>query len=142
MRGAAISPAALCGAQFQGLLEVAADVAHGGDAAGEPSFEFVFEGLRDFVARILDVGVGIDEAGQNVLAFGVDLGIGGQAASAAAQGDRVERDHRRDVVVLDEDVVRAGGGGAVAIDDDGVADGEAGVAMAVHGWGLGEGGAA
>src|SRR5258708_1830533 len=58
----------------EGLARVAADVANGGDAAGQPDLEFGFDWLRETGTVILEVRMRVDQSRQNVLATGVDLG--------------------------------------------------------------------
>ena len=107
-------------AEFQRAPGVAADVADGGDAAREPDVEFISNGLGFAAALLLQVGVGVDQAGEHVSAGGIDDGIGirGRGRTAAGEGHGVERDHVGDRIVFDHDVFRAAGRRSVAIDHD------------------------
>jgi hypothetical protein len=75
-------------AHFQILQRVAVDHdqvrreagAYGGDAAGEPDVELVFERLRFAAALFLQMGVGVDQAGQDYLP------VASITASACAAG--------------------------------------------------------
>jgi hypothetical protein len=110
MRGAASSPAALC----------------------QPDVQFVFQRLRLAAALLLQVGVRVDQSGEDVFAGGVYYGIGLGAAPRghAGGGDGVQRDDVGDRVVLDDNVLGAAGGRPVAIDHDGVVDQQAAHAFA------------
>ena len=115
MRGAAISPAALC------LLN---------SSARRVSLP---------MSRI----VVIPHASQILSSYSSGCGRVGLHAGALAgthERDRVERDHVGNRVVLDDDVLRPAGGSAVAIEDDGVVDQEAADALPMGGSGLREGG--
>ncbi len=113
-------------AEFHRAFGVAAHVADGGDAAGQPDIQLVFDGLRLAAALLLQVGVRIDQARQHVLSGGVDhrVGLRGPAPSAA-QRDRIERNHVADGVVLDYDVLGPAGRRAVAIHHGGVVNQQA-----------------
>jgi hypothetical protein len=76
------------------LARVAAHVADGRDAGGEPEFQLVVERLRHSAALLLHVAVQVDEAGHDVLARCVDLRVarGGPTCRAGLNRDRVERD--------------------------------------------------
>ena len=117
-------------AQLERALGVAAHVANGGDAAGQPDVQLVLDGLRLAAALLLQMGMGIDEAGEHVFAGGIDHGIGLCAATAAAppHGDRIERNDIGDEIVLDQDVFGTAGGRAVAVHHDGVMDEQAAIA--------------
>ena len=119
-------------AEFERALGVAAHVADGGDAAGQPDVEFVFQRLRLAAALLLQVGVRVDQAGQDVLAGGVDHGVGlRRPARSACGGDGVERDDVGDHIVLDDDILGTAGRRPVAIDHDGVVDQQAAHAFAI-----------
>ena len=109
MRGAAISPSALCLRSSSARL-VSLPTSR---TVVMPHASQIFSSysmrLRLAAALLLQVRVRVDEAGQHVLAGGVDHGVGLRRAarSAAAERHRVERDHVGDHVVLDDDVLRA-----------------------------------
>ena len=63
-------------ADFERAFGIAAHIADRGDAAGQPDVELVFQRLRLAAALLLQVGVGVDQPGQDVLAGGVDHGVG------------------------------------------------------------------
>ena len=127
-------------AQFESAFGIAADIADGGDAAGEPDIQFVLQRLRLAAPLLLNVRVGVDEAGQHVLSRGVDNGIGlgcdeRGALPAARHRDGVERNHVGDGVVFDHDVLGPAGRRAVAIYDHGVVDQQASYTLAAGGCG-------
>ena len=118
-------------ADFERALGVAAHVADGGDAAGQPDVEFVFQRLRLAAALLLQVGVRVDQAREDVLAGGVDHSVGlRRPARSTCGGDGVQRDDVGDHIVLDDDVLGTAGRRAVAIDHDGVVDQQAAHAFA------------
>ena len=118
-------------ADFERPFGIAAHVADGGDAAGQPDVEFVFQRLRLAAALLLQVGVGVDQSGEDVFAGGVDDGVGlHRRARPAGGGDGVQRDDVGDQIVLDDDVLGAAGGRPIAIDHDGVVDQQAAHALA------------
>src|ERR1022692_1051241 len=119
-------------ADFERPFGVAAHIADGGDAAGQPDVEFVFQRLRLAAALLLQVGMRVDQAGQNVFARGVDYGIGlhRRARPDAGTGDRVQRDDVGDQIVLDDDILGAAGRRPIAIDHGGVVDQQAAHAFA------------
>src|SRR6185437_13244869 len=123
------------------LLRVAADVAYGGDAAGEPDVELVLDRLRNAAAFVLQMCVRVDETGQHVLARRVNLdgaGVGARTpAGAPARRHRIERHDLRDGVALDDDVERTFGRRTVAVDDGRVANDQPRGANAVGWRGLG-----
>ena len=97
-------------AQFERALRVRAHVADGGDAARQPDVQLVLDGLRLAAALLLQVGVRIDQPGQHVLAGGVDdrIHLSGDAVAPAGDGHRIQRNHVRNQVIFDEDVLGSG----------------------------------
>ena len=75
-------------AEFERAPGVAADVANGSDAAGQPDIQFVLDGLRLAAALLLQMGVGVNQAWENVLAGGVDDGVGGWHAACISTAER------------------------------------------------------
>ena len=72
-----------------------ADLADGGDAAGEPELEVVVVAAKRLAGAVaLEVSVRVDEAGEDVLAGSVDLDVAGGAPRAAAVHARRDRDRR------------------------------------------------
>ena len=124
-------------AHRDGLARVAPDVAHAGDARGEPDLEFVLLLLRRAAALVLHVRVRVHETGEDVLPLGVDLDAARGASSIAADGvlNRVvaRRDDLRNAVVVDDDVARPRRGRSHPVDHERVANDQAGVALAMYG---------
>src|ERR1035437_4213103 len=110
-----------------------ADLADGGDAAGEPELEVVVVAAERLAGAVaLEVRVRVDETGEDELAGRVDLDVtGGSPGVTPVHRDRIERHDIRDRVPDDDDVERAAGRRAVAVDDGGVADHEPRWALAV-----------
>lgn len=85
-------------------------------------------------ALVMDVGVTVDETGKDVLAAGVDEAVTGEwAAGTGGDGE--------DAVAFERDGAGTVGGGAGAVDDEGVGDEEAAGTLAGVGgseWGLGK----
>jgi hypothetical protein len=76
----------------------------------------------------------VDEAGEHVLAGGVDDGVGPRCdGPAAPERDGIERDDIGDGVVLDQDIFGSAGGCAVPIHHYGVMDQQAPIAPPVGG---------
>ena len=125
--------------QFERAARVAADVANGGDAAGQPDIQLVLD--RFAPAFLLQMGVGIDEPGEHVLAGSVDHCIRRRPAppAAPAKSHRIERDHIGDGVVFDENILGPAGRRAVAVHYRGVMDQQAVHPLSVGG-GLRHGG--
>ena len=98
------------------------DAAHGGHAVGHPQLVDVlgFGVLR----RPSDVNVVVDDARHDVHAGSVDLEIGvlWRALRRGREARRPGRTDLTDAILLDDDVDRATGRGAGAVDQDGPAD--------------------
>ena len=96
--------------------------AHGGHAVGHPQLVDVL-GLG-VLGRPSDVNVVVDDARHDVHAGGVDLEIGilGRALRRERQARRPGRTDRADAILLDDDVDRATGRGAGAVNQHGAAD--------------------
>ena len=105
----------------QGDRSGAADIADRGDAAGEPAHILVLEGHAEPPARVLQMGVNIDDARQAVHAGSVDdqffVGIGVAGGAGGTDGG--------DLIFFDEDAGGALHGSTLAVDDHDVADDEA-----------------
>src|SRR5262249_44119356 len=94
-----------------------------------PQLQLIIERLRNTAALLVDMAVEIDEAGQYVLALGVDLGVALRLALGSRR-HRVGRRHILDPAALDDDVLRAGRGSTVAVDHHRVADNQTLIAPA------------
>ncbi len=119
------------------LVDVAADFAHGGRAAGEIEVALVLDGHRNALHPLLvPVHVRVDHARHDVFAGGVDHGVWTDGRRRAWRRRRIGRARWRDArdqAVLDQDVhgpVRRLG---VAVDHHGVLDQQALVARVVRG---------
>src|ERR1035437_8761209 len=91
--------------------------------------------LRLAAALLLQVGVRVDQSGEDVFAGGVYYGIGLGAAprghaGTPGGGDGLQRDNVGDRVVLVDNVLGAAGGRHVATDHDGIVDQQAAHAFA------------
>jgi hypothetical protein len=99
--------------------------------------------LGDAGALVLQVGVGVDQTGQDILARRVDLHRSRTGLRSppipSAHRDRVERDDLGDRVAFDDDVERPAGRRSVAVGNDRVADDEPGWACATDRRNLGRG---
>src|SRR5450759_91261 len=108
------------------LLELRPDVAHGGHAASQQQVGLVMERLRHAAPLVLQVHVGVDDAGHDVLAGRIDDRVGRRVLRrrGADAGDQA---------VLDDDVRRAEGGLRVPVDDHRVPDQQPRDRLRVHG---------
>ena len=97
----------------------------GGDAVGQPELVDVL-GLRGF-GHAARMHVQVDDAGHDVHAVGVDLfgGIAGPVVRVDLQVGRTDAAYLHDLVAFDDDVHRAAGRCAGAVDHRGASDNQA-----------------